>query len=103
MTNKEIKVLYVSIPYSGHEDTFPTRCEAAKKKYHKEGCRVITPADIIKDSATPYSQCMGKCIEVLLECDEVVFLSGWYDSKGCNLEHSACQIYNIPYFTDAKL
>lgn len=102
MRKKEIKVLYVSMPYTGHEDTFPARCEAAKKKY-QEGCRVITPADIIKDSATPYSQCMGKCIEVLLECDEVVFLSGWYDSKGCNLEHSACQIYNIPYFIDAKL
>lgn len=94
--------LYVSVPYSGHEDTFPARCEAAKKKYGKD-YSVITPADIIKDSATPYSQCMGKCIEVLLECDEVVFLSGWYDSKGCNLEYSACQIYNIPHFIDAKL
>lgn len=99
--DKRIK-LYVSIPYTGYEDNFEVRCKDAKAKYSMDYL-VVTPKDVIRDSATPYETCMGKCIEALLMCDEAVFADGWADSRGCNLEMQACIIYNKPYKTDSKI
>lgn len=100
--NGQKKRLYVSIPYTGHEADFPKRCEKARDKYSKD-YNVITPKQIIRDSSIPYNICMGKCIEALLDCDEVLFADGWSESKGCSLEMGACMIYNKPYKTDAQI
>lgn len=78
------------------------RCGKAVEKYGRDW-EVIAPTDIIKQPDTPYSVCMGKCIEALMGCDAVVFLSGWADSKGCNLEFEVCRIYGIKTFTDGRV
>lgn len=80
----------------------PARCKAAHEKYDAPGIKVFTPKDVIPDSATPYNTCMGKTIEKILECDEVIF-AGWADSRGCRMEHFACENYGIPYRTDVKI
>lgn len=97
------KRIYVSIPYTGHEADFPARCKAAHEKYDAPDVTVITPKDVITDSATPYNTCMGKCMEILLGCDEAVFADGWAESKGCSLEAQATIIYGIPHKTDARI
>ena len=97
------KWIYVSIPYTGHENDMPARCKAAHEKYDADGVVVWTPRDVVKDSGTPYEACMGMCIEKEMQCDEVIFASGWYLSKGCTLEKEVCEIYGIDYKVDAKL
>lgn len=97
------KWIYVSIPYTGHEHEMPERCKAAHERYDSPDVHVWTPRDVINDSATPYECCMGKCIEREMQCDEVIFASGWADSRGCTLEMNVCQIYGIPYKVDARL
>ena len=94
--------LYVSIPYTGHEKEFPERCRKAHEKYDRE-YKVITPADVIRDSSTPYETCMGKCLEALLTCQYAVFSKGWDESRGCRLEHSACDIYGIRIIYNAGI
>ena len=97
------KWIYVSIPYTGHEAEMPARCKAAHERYDAPGVVVWTPRDVIKDSATPYESCMGKCIEKEMQCDEVVFANGWAESRGCTLEMNTCQVYEIDWKVDAKL
>jgi len=94
--------LYVSIPYSGHEKEFPERCRRAHEIYDKE-YKVITPADVIRDSSTPYETCMGKCLEMLLTCQYVVFGMNCHESRGCELELSAAKIYKKNYFFDTNI
>ena len=81
----------------------PARCKAAHERYDAPGVVVWTPRDVIKDSATPYECCMGKCIETEMQCDEVVFAGEWYLSHGCALEKEVCEIYGISYKVDARL
>lgn len=96
------QMIFVSIPYSGHEDVFPERCRKAHERHDSEGV-VFTPQDIINDSSMPYSLCMGKTIERLLECNRVIFADGWADSRGCNLEHRCAEIYGIEISVDARI
>lgn len=98
-----MKKIFVSIPYTDHQAEFPGRCKVAHERYDSKDVKVFTPKDVVPDSATPYACCMGKTIEKLLECDEVIFADGWADSKGCRLEHYACVNYEIPYFVDVKI
>lgn len=98
-----MKKIFVSIPYTGHEAEFPERCRKAHERYDSKDVKVFTPKDVIQDSATPYNTCMGKTIEKILECDEVIFADGWADSRGCRMEHFACENYGIPYRTDVKI
>lgn len=97
------KWIYVSIPYTGHETEMPARCKAAHERYDAPGVVVWTPRDVIKDSATPYECCMGKCIEKEMQCDEVIFANGWAESRGCTLEMNTCHVYCIDWKVDAKL
>ena len=97
------KWIYVSIPYTDHENEMPARCMAAHERYDAPGVQVWTPRDVIKDSATPYEACMGKCIEKEMQCDEVIFANGWSESKGCTLEMNVCQVYGIAWKVDARL
>lgn len=43
---------------------------------------------------------MGRCVEALLNCSSVVFLSGWQDSKGCTAEYEIARIYGLAVIMD---
>lgn len=87
--------IYISLPISGHyiEDV-KKRCEAAKKKIKAKGHEPVSPIDLCNgDYSQPYSYYLGIDIQALLECDAVLFLDGYQNSKGCTLELAAAQIY----------
>ena len=91
-----MKRIYVSIPITGKDyNAQVERAESIRRKYEKEGHKVITPFDIVPNPDQGYPYCMGKDIEVLLTCDAAIFAEGWKESKGCKLERAACQIYVI--------
>ncbi len=88
--------LYISIPISGrplHEAKCQAECIKAKLEPHGHEC--ITPFDICPEPDKPYACYMGHDIETLLadDIEGVVFGSGFHNSKGCQLEHAAAQIY----------
>lgn len=39
---------------------------------------------------------MGKCVQMVMECDMVVLDYDWQMSNGCSLENCTAQIYGIP-------
>lgn len=97
-----MKILYISIPITGHPiEKVKERAERLKKELSVGGWEIITPFDVvpdkniahIEDPQIKYAYCMGKDIEKLLICDAVFFAEGYKDSKGCLLEHAASLIY----------
>ena len=38
---------------------------------------------------------MGKDIQKVLECDAILMCEGWENSKGCQLEHKAAELFNV--------
>lgn len=88
------KKMYISLPITGRQlDEVREYAENMKQHWEKLRYDVITPFDVSPDPDKPYSFHMGKCIEALLECDEVYFCLGWQRSKGCMAEFEIARIY----------
>jgi len=88
--------LYISIPISGRpllEAKY--QAEVIKAKLTPHGHECITPFDVCPESGKSYGYYMGRDIEALLadDIDGVVFGRGFHNSKGCQLEHAAAEIY----------
>ena len=87
--------VYISLPITGHDiEEVEARCIFAKSVLKKKGHTPVSPLDVSDNPDASYAEHMGRDISALLECDAVVFLDGWQESKGCALEHAAAKIYN---------
>lgn len=40
---------------------------------------------------------LGKAVSMMAEADLVVFVTGWEEARGCEVEHRVAKNYNIPY------
>lgn len=87
--------VYISLPITGHPiDEVRKKADQAKQQLSDMGHEPVSPLDVSPDPDAPYAEHIGRDISALLECDAVVFLDGWQESKGCTLEHAAAKIYN---------
>lgn len=78
--------IYISGPMTGIEDlNFPAFHDAAARL---RGCslNVINPAEINPDATMSWEDCMRSDIKALCDCDTIVMLPGWENSKGAHLE-----------------
>ncbi|MBR8707201.1 DUF4406 domain-containing protein [Bacteroides pyogenes] len=88
------KKVYLSLPISGRPlEEAMAYARVMKEELQSQGYEVVTPFEVCPNSEEPYSRLMGRCIEVLLECDEVYFCLGWQRSKGCMTEFEIARIY----------
>ncbi len=91
--------IYLSLPIITTEiDRCKKRAERMKKQLANKGHEVITPFDISAGKKKTYSYFVGKDIEALMLCDAIFLMSGWSESKTCNLEWRCAQIYNKEIF-----
>lgn len=93
------KTIYISLPISGHEDTYEQRLgeavECVKKKF--PDAEIITPKVIeaevkaqLEHVDPTCGQYLGADIACIIDrCDAVVFWQGWASSKGCGVEYAA--------------
>ena len=87
--------VYISLPITGHDiEEVKARCIFAKAVLERKGHTPVSPLDVSDNPDASYAEHMGRDISALLDCDTVVFLDGWQESKGCALEHAAAKIYN---------
>ena len=100
MRKKSMKI-YISLPISGRDiEEVEARCVFATGVIEKKGHTAVSPLEVSPDTDAPYSTHMGNDIAALLECNAVLFLDGWQESKGCQLEHRAAELYGkIVYYT----
>lgn len=96
-----MKSIYISLPISGHEDTYDARLNAAveyvKAKY-PEYMNIVTPKDIAKDVENDrkntklpppvYKDYLMYDIISISYCDAILLCDGWVLSKGCKAENA---------------
>ena len=91
-----MKIIYISLPITGHEDTYEQRLDEAveyvKEKY-TEYDRVITPkylAEELNERRDPiipaYKDYLSNDIDFLTICDAIFMCRDWCYSGGCNAE-----------------
>ena len=91
-----MKSIYISLPISGHEDTYEQRLDAAVKyvkENYTEYVYIITPKEIAErlEDYQPmkpkYKDYLLADMEAIAHCDAIFMCKGWFDSKGCLAEH----------------
>ena len=90
-----MKRIYISLPITGHEDTYEQRLDDAveyvKEKYPEYG-EIITPKEIAerlenyKHMKPRYKDYLLADMEAISRCDAIFMCRGWYISKGCSAE-----------------
>ena len=91
-----MKIIYISIPIKGCEDTYEQRLDEAVEyvgEKYPEYDRIITPkylAEDLNERLDPiiptYSKYLSNDIDFLTICDAIFMCKGWRDSKGCLVE-----------------
>jgi hypothetical protein len=78
--------IYISGPMSNlPEWNFPA-FNAAAKGLRELGFDVVNPAEVNPDTTMTWEQCLRMDIKQLCDCDSLVLLKGWQNSKGAQLE-----------------
>ena len=94
------KIVYISLPMAGEEETICERWEQAQQ-YIKEtpGYEDVinfTPGkEINKEREHTYGWYIGRDIERLCECTDILMCYGWQLSRGCRIEHETAKVMNI--------
>lgn len=98
-----MKRIYISLPITGHEDTYESRLKRAVKTaerfairecYNIEDCggfEIVTPKDVaysVEDrmKSPKYTDYLLACLETITNCDIVFACHGYLESRGCNIE-----------------
>ena len=91
-----MKIIYISLPITGHEDTYEQRLDEAVEyvgEKYPEYDRIITPkylAEELNELLDPiiptYSKYLSNDIDFLTSCDAILMCDGWVNSGGCNAE-----------------
>lgn len=86
--------IYISLPITGKKiEDVENTCIYASVRINRKGHEAVSPLYVSPNTDASYAEHMGNNIRALLECDAVLFMPGYYKSKGCRLEHYAGKIY----------
>ena len=98
-----MKSIYISLPISGHEDTYEQRLDEAveyvKKMY--PDVYIITPKEIaerledMRPMKPTYKEYLLADIEAIAHCDAIFICKGWRDSKGCIVERAFAKAIGV--------
>ena len=102
-----MKTIYISLPITGHEDTYEQRLNAAVayvKVMHTEYEYIITPKEIAErlEDYQPmkpkYKEYLIADMEAIAHCDAIFMCNGWHDSDGCFAEHAFARAIGLTIF-----
>ena len=93
-----MKSIYISLPISGHEDTYEKRLDDAVeyvKETYPEYERIITPKEVAENLEKGFHPFEPKYKDYLLadmraisHCDAILMCHNWFKSKGCFAERA---------------
>lgn len=99
-----MKIIYISIPITGHEDTYEQRLDEAVeyvKKMYQEYDMIITPKEIAErlENYQPmkpkYKDYLLADMEAIAHCDAIFICRDWYLSKGCFAERTFAEAIGL--------
>ena len=79
------------LPWEEVEDKF--RAAADLVRFH--GSLAVVPIHYCRKD-WPWRQCMKRCLALLLECDKVLLLPDWKQSRGAKIEALVALACGIP-------
>lgn len=81
------KRAYLSGPITGKEN-YKEAFRRAQSALLEKGYAVINPAELdgVLNDCFTYEEIMDVCLDLLRQCDYIVQLPGWQESRGCNIE-----------------
>ncbi|MGI6558284.1 MAG: DUF4406 domain-containing protein [Limnochordia bacterium] len=92
--------LYIAGPMTGHpEFNFPAFHDAARR-LRQQGYDVCNPAEMeTEDTTKPWAFYARRSVGLLVQdCDAVLLLSGWSDSRGALLEAVVARALGLPFY-----
>lgn len=85
--------IYIAGPMTGIPEFNHPAFHAAAAKLRALGWDVVNPAEVNPDHSTEWADCLRADIVAMMDCDSVVLLPGWINSRGACLErHIAVQL-----------
>ncbi len=93
---------YIAGPMSNKADYNAPAFEAAAADLRNRGCTVVSPVDIAKSlpakvGALPYEVYARESLRGMLDCNNIVLLKGFRDSKGAMAE------LNVAHYLQFKI
>lgn len=67
----------------------------AQKEIESMGFDGINPFEVVMDFKATWQAAMKKCIKALVDCDAMVILPCWQDSKGAKIERKLAEDLGI--------
>ena len=98
-----MKRIYLCGPMTGIKDFNYPAFNAETKRLRALGYEVVNPAEIVTDKSTPWQAAMKKDIAALMTCDSIVFLAGWENSLGANIERRLSRDLGFNYFREGDI
>lgn len=99
---------YIAGPMSGYDDFNYPAFEKMMLELQRDEVSVCSPHTIpwpeprLEGDAL-WKHMMRHALHMLLECEGIILLPGWVDSKGAMLEHQIAAQLKLPsYFADGK-
>lgn len=90
--------VYVAGPMTGYPELNYPAFHATAARLRGLGFDVVSPAEL-NPITEGYREAMRKDILALVDCDHILLLDGWEQSKGATLEHHIATVLNIPIIT----
>jgi len=92
---REPNRLYLAGPMSGYEDSNYPAFNSAAALMRSHGYVVENPAEI-GDLGSHYTDLLKEDIRIILDCDGVAVMEGWWMSTGARLEVNVAGIIGLP-------
>ena len=95
--NLHNKKCFISIPITGVEEQARKQCKQVQEMFAKyfPDCEIFSPFEVAPDKNMPDSYYMGRDVEQLMNCDIIIQMNGWENSKGCRVENCVADTYGI--------
>lgn len=96
-----MKKIYIAGKVTG-EDRQKTvlKFGSAEIRIELNGFKATNPIDVVCNMSEDWQKAMKKCIAAMIECDAVLLLDDWTQSKGALIESQLALDLGIPRFTN---
>lgn len=103
-----LKKVFISLPMNGKSDEeIENDLRQAEKAYiSKNGSKEVLfchnhqtdeiPVFVAKKEYESVWY-LGRALQAMSKCDEVLFYGNWRAARGCVMEHAVCDRYHIPF------
>ena len=88
--------IYISGPITGIADNNVPAFNAAAAELRARGYEVVNPVESDCECQNVWTEYLKKDIKQMLECDAVVVLNGWNNSRGARLEVYIATCLGLP-------